>query len=210
MTRTAPDPKAIGLAYDDGAADFDARFEANRGTVARFGILDRVQREICRGRVLELGCGTGRFLRTLDSAIGIDVSQQLLAQAVTRGLSVARADAHRLPFAAESFDAITGGNAVFRYLDYPRVFAEGARVLRRGGHLAVHVYAARPWPGKTGDPLDVTSFGEIRAPAERAGFREIDLRLWRAIRFPPYLIPLWPRLAWRLWHHAIFIFEKRM
>jgi demethylmenaquinone methyltransferase/2-methoxy-6-polyprenyl-1,4-benzoquinol methylase len=216
--RQVPDPRRVGEDYDADAVGFDQRIADHPATRARFRILDEVQRRITRGaeRVLELGCGSGCLTAGLQAplVVGVDVSMGLLSQARARSLTVLRADAHRLPFADGSFDAIVGGNAVFRHLDYARALRECARLLRRGGRVAVHHYAAQPWSPRhllhapPPDPLDVLELDELRVPARAAGLVEERLHLWRAVRVPPYLVPLWPPLAWRFWHHLTFVFRK--
>jgi SAM-dependent methyltransferase len=100
--------------------------------------------ELRGGRVLDLGCGTGRFAaalaeRGLARVWGVDVSPEMIAVARARlprsvGLKVARAEA--LPFSARWFDAAVGW-LVVHLLDRPTAFAEARRVLRPGGRLAV-------------------------------------------------------------------------
>lgn len=218
--RTLAPGRLVGLGYDAGADGFDDRLASNPITVRRFGIIDASQRAIAAGRrvALEIGCGTGRLLATLDARvrIGVDVSRGLLAHAVRRDLPVALADAHSMPFSDAVFDAVTAGNAVFRYLDYPRAFRECARVLVPGGRLAVHQYAAwtfsprRPLrPVQPDNPLHVSDLDEVRSPARDAGFVEERVHLWRTLSFPPYLVRIPVRLArLRLWSHVVFIFRK--
>lgn len=100
-------------------------------------------REAAHGRVLELGCGAGMYTRELlaaDVVIAIDLSKRFLerAKANIDGVSFARVDAHTLPFADLSFDAVVS-IGIFEYLDRPRAFAEIARVLRHGGPLVFAV-----------------------------------------------------------------------
>lgn len=221
--RTVPDPLTTGRQYDAGADAFDARFAESRVTVRRFDVIDKPQRRCARGagRVLELGCGTGRLLATLEGRfrVGIDVSERLLLTAAGKGLPVMRADAHRLPFAEASFEAITAGNGVFRYLDYGLAFVECARVLRRGGRLAVHQYSRRPlslrvwrrqvWGRRApDDPLHVGDLAEVRRAASCAGFIEEQVYLWRDVPFWPYAVRLPERVAGRLWDHVTFVFRK--
>lgn len=212
-------PAAVGRAYDEGAEEFDARFAADPQRVKRFRVIDAPQRGAAagRGRVLELGCGSGRLLATLDAKLraGIDVSAGLLAVAARRGLPVLRADAHRLPFRDGSFDAVVSGNAVFRELDYARAFGECARVLRPGGRLAVHHYAAFTWSprrpfllGGAVDPRGVNDPSELRRPARAAGLVEEELFLFRGLRRYPWAIRLPERLAWRLWDHLVLVFRR--
>lgn len=197
--------------YDLGAADFDARFAANPKTVARFRRLEAPLLAAARGRVLDLGCGTGRLLGALGG-VGLDISAGLLARARQKGLRVVRGDAHALPFRDGAFDAVVAANAVFRYLDVPRALAECSRVLAPRGRLALHQLAAytvrltRPHPGHPGhlrDPSDIV------APAASVGLRPAAIHLYRGLRFWPYVLRLPLPLAGRLWDHAIIILEKR-
>lgn len=218
LSRRVPDPAATGRGYDRGAATYDARFQARPATVRRFARLDAHQLAIARrGRVLELGCGSGRLLLAAHAElrVGVDVSASLLAQARSRGLAVARADAHALPFRDATFDAVLAGNGVFRYLDYGRAFTECARVLAPGGRLAVHQYAADPWRPLAAlrgrlppEPLHLRHLDELIQPASRAGFTIDQCALYRDLRLPPYLVRLPRQLAGRLWQHVVFVFRK--
>ena len=216
MARRNPPPiDEVRLIYDREAHGFDARFQADPRTVARFRLFDAPHKSIAAGarRVLELGCGSGRLLAQLDGGIriGIDVSGGLLAVAWAKGLCVVHGDAQRLPFPDGSFDAVCSGNAVFRHLDYERTFAECVRVLQPGGRLAVQQYAARPFRLRAGPPpsdLDLDNLHDMLRPARAAGLIEERVFLWRNLRFPPYALPLPRPVAWRLWTQAVFVFRK--
>jgi 2-polyprenyl-6-hydroxyphenyl methylase/3-demethylubiquinone-9 3-methyltransferase len=106
-------------------------------------------------RVLDLGCGKGRFSRALQalgaSVFGIDLSAAMLAEA--EGLARVRATARRLPFGAATFDRVIAVE-VFEHLEpacLDRVLGEIRRVLRPEGSLAVvdknvaSLNAQRPW-----------------------------------------------------------------
>jgi SAM-dependent methyltransferase len=109
-------------------------------------------------RILDLGCGKGRFARALGErgarVIGLDLSAAMLDEAT--GIDRVRASARRLPFGAASFDGALAVE-VFEHLE-PRsldqVCGEVRRVLRPGGRLVIvdkNVWswnARRPWlPG---------------------------------------------------------------
>jgi SAM-dependent methyltransferase len=223
--RTGPDDaqrrRAIAAGYDQAAPDYDRRHGDARSE-RRFRIIDAPQLALARGaeRVLELGCGTGRLLSRTGARVrvGIDISQNMLARARQRRLHLAAADAELLPFAPQSFDAILAGKGVFRYLDYERAFAECARVLRPGGWLAVHQYAARTWSprdllrgrrGRASDALHVRRLDELYEPARQAGLDTVRTHLWRSVRVPPYALPVPGWMPGQLWSHCVVIFARQ-
>ena len=228
----APDPREVGEDYDEGADGYDARHAADPRSARRSAVMDRLQVAAIGGaqEVLEVGCGTGRLLAQVAAPrrIGIDVSRGMLRHAAARGLAVARADAHALPFGDGKFDAVLAGKGVFRYLEPARAFGECARVLRPGGRLVVHLYAGRTWsprrmaaPRRTGtaagaaegsglfEPGDVD---EIVAPARAAGLEPVAIHRLRSIRIRPYLleIPAWIDRAVpaQLWSHVIVALQR--
>ncbi|HJR52844.1 MAG TPA: class I SAM-dependent methyltransferase [Gemmatimonadota bacterium] len=101
-----------------------------------------------RGRVLDLGCGTGIHTRAVaelaDWAVGIDVSPRLVrkAQVKLRGArgSVVVADAGHMPFADATFDAALSYGEPLSHIEDPgAVLAELARVMRPGGRAILSV-----------------------------------------------------------------------
>ncbi|MBI5844949.1 MAG: ubiquinone/menaquinone biosynthesis methyltransferase [Deltaproteobacteria bacterium] len=97
------------------------------------------------GSVLDAGAGTGgisiELLRRWPEAAitGADFSPEMLAIARKRPgagrISWVLADATALPFADESFDAVTSGYLVRNVPDPLAAFSEQARVLKRGGRV---------------------------------------------------------------------------
>jgi SAM-dependent methyltransferase len=91
------------------------------------------------GRVLEVGCGSGYFLKVLQAAgwdaIGIDFDPEAVAAAHRANLNAKVADLFAENFPAASFDTVVMDNVIEHLADPPAVFAECHRVLRPGGRL---------------------------------------------------------------------------
>jgi SAM-dependent methyltransferase len=93
-------------------------------------------------RALDLAAGTGIATRGLHSrgahVVALDVGAALLRQLRRRSPSVptVRADAERLPFAADSFDLAVCATA-WHWLRTDRVLSAVKHVLRPGGYLAL-------------------------------------------------------------------------
>lgn len=110
--------------------------------IAKF-VRGRDQRRL---RLLDVACGSGRFLHQLAQAFpalpmtGMDLSQAYLDEAARylqgrRNVALERVNAEALPFGAGSFDIVT---CIYLFHELPnevrrRVTAEIVRVLKRGG-----------------------------------------------------------------------------
>jgi len=124
--------------YDDLAAAYDRRYEQHdySGVVAA---LDAFVGDDSP-HVLEVGCGTGHWLRQLSAkgmrAAGLDPSAGMLARAKTRADAVlVQGTAERLPWANATFDRVFCVNALHHFPDKTGFIAEAARVLQPGGQL---------------------------------------------------------------------------
>ena len=110
--------------------------------------LDEVARELPAGcrRLLDLGCGTGRFTAPLADrfsvpVVGVDVSRKMLAVA-QRSLrrsadALAQASADALPFADASFDFVFLSMVLHHIAGSAAALAELARVIPQRGVLFI-------------------------------------------------------------------------
>ncbi|NNF08431.1 MAG: class I SAM-dependent methyltransferase, partial [Candidatus Eisenbacteria bacterium] len=95
--------------------------------------------------ILDIGCGTGRHLRTLAElnrhAFGVDRSEDLLREGAREKPSIltARSDMRQLPFASASFGSVLSMFTSFGYFDshqeHVNLLKEWRRVTLPGGRL---------------------------------------------------------------------------
>ncbi len=129
-----------------------------------------------RVRMLDVGCGSGRWTRYLADRVGhvdaIDPSDAILSAALTHAdlhkVRWSRAFAEDLPFPADSFDLVLCIGVLHHVQDPQAALRESLRVLRKGGQFHVYMYYAM----------------ENRSGAYRALYRTSDLLRRAIFRLP--------------------------
>jgi len=123
-------------------------------------------------RVLDVATGPGWVAAHAAargaSVVGVDVAEAMIARARSAypELEFRWADAHELPFADASFDAVLGNLAVMHLSRPERAMAEFARVLRPGGRLALTAWAAPSEHRLVGVFLDALAEAHAVPPAD--------------------------------------------
>ncbi|MGW4874933.1 class I SAM-dependent methyltransferase [Streptomyces sp. NPDC004262] len=165
------------------AAGWDSRFPddgpAYAAAVAELGLRPG-------DRVLDAGCGTGRALPPLRSAvgpsgqvIGLDLTPAMLQAAVRAGRhrdgTLVLADVAALPVRSESLDAVFAAGLIAHLPQPGRNLRELARVVRPGGRLALFhpigraALAARQ--GRRITPDDLRAEGNLGPLLAGSGWR---------------------------------------
>ncbi|MFX1521054.1 MAG: class I SAM-dependent methyltransferase [Promethearchaeota archaeon] len=85
-----------------------------------------------RGKILEIGCGTGKSSLEINEAIHVDINAKFLK----RGLKKNRlanpicASAYHLPFKENMFDAVLVADTFHHLINHRQLFRECRRILR--------------------------------------------------------------------------------
>lgn len=108
---------------------------------ARLARLLEFVRPLAGERALDVACGPGIVTAALERAgllaAGIDLTREMLREAVPRGGLYVQGNVTRLPFAASTFDVAVCRNACHHFPSPLAVMQEMARVLRPGGRVIV-------------------------------------------------------------------------
>jgi demethylmenaquinone methyltransferase/2-methoxy-6-polyprenyl-1,4-benzoquinol methylase len=101
-------------------------------------------------RILDIACGTGTstvpLARSGATVVGIDFSPQMIAEAGKKHpkIEFREADAMKLPFGDDEFDAVTISFGLRNVQDPKKALAEMYRVLKPGGRLVVCEFSKPP------------------------------------------------------------------
>ena len=107
------------------------------------------------GKLLDVGCGKGRFMAQSINygwqTVGIDLTASQLRNAKMRyGATGCAALSVCLPFANETFDVVTGWHNVEHIADPVSMFTEVGRILKPGGVVVIEVPNIDSWQARLG------------------------------------------------------------
>jgi ubiquinone/menaquinone biosynthesis C-methylase UbiE len=158
---------AIRRSFDEASHDeehfpstIDPRIQHVRAILKFFG-------NLADKRVLDVGCGKGRFARVLlegnpgAKVCGLDISEEMLAS-VPAGISRVSGSMTELPFTASAFDCIYATESLEHAVEIEGAVAEMCRVLKPGGRLAIIDKNAEHW-------------GRFKTPAWERWFQRKEL-----------------------------------
>jgi len=153
-----------------------------------------------QGRVLDLGCGTGRLSHHLVSrgypVVALDTSAEMLQRAHTADVPAIQADGFALPFRDDAFDAVVALRVAFHYADLRSLLAAARAVLRPGGTVVFDTYR---WTPRALFALDASRWGgkvfthppaAVALAASHVNLEVVEQR--SAFLFSPYVYRMLP------------------
>ncbi len=181
------------LDYDRVADAYHRRYAQSPMPGVARALNDLAEAHAAR-RILEVGCGTGRWLEALQAPhrklVGLDPSRGMLLQARTRlpHVPFIQAVAEALPLAPASFDLIFLVQVLHHLTDPVRFIHAARRVLNAGGALALagidfHApdfvwYIYDYFEGvRARDEARYPRWEQVRAWMVEAGFEQITTRV---------------------------------
>jgi ubiquinone/menaquinone biosynthesis C-methylase UbiE len=182
MLEFQPGVEAVDTSYNAVAELYDDTFEDISVRQDELQWLRQHLEGSTKSTVLDIGCGTGSFLRKLspfvEQCVGVDASSGMIEQAKKRAQEFRNLEFRvitgpHLPFADNSFDKVTSVLS-FRYLDWDPILAEIVRVLKPGGEFLVIDMVAAP----------------VRWREMPLFFRDKIRQQSQKIRFPKYFLAL--------------------
>jgi demethylmenaquinone methyltransferase/2-methoxy-6-polyprenyl-1,4-benzoquinol methylase len=125
--------------------DYSRRAEQYDETRSASPSFLRALREALKGapgrRLADIGGGTGNYALALRregwEPVVVDRSAEMLAWAAAKGLEIVHADAQRLPFKDETFDAAMMISMLHHVEDRDAALAEARRILKPRGRLVL-------------------------------------------------------------------------
>ncbi len=186
--------------WGDHAEVYDTQIDTVIGRESREAIYSFLLGLHDLGQVVEFGCGPGFFTRAIAKnaayVLATDISQEMLVRADVNltgvdNVGFEKVNCEHTPFPDDTFDTVFTANVV-QILEHPdRALKEAYRILKPGGRLILLYYTFKELPVFDrfrmmirfmsrfhGVPYrHMMSLDEIRAMAEKAGFKVEDLRL---------------------------------
>ncbi len=173
-------------AFDKHSDRYEEWFENNSQTYRAEVNLLRQMLPQTAAKSLEIGVGTGRFAKPLGVTAGVEPSKKMAAIARQKGIDVYTAQAEKLPFDDETFDAVLMVTTICFVDDAPAAVREMFRVVKNGGCAVVGFVDKNSELGKTYrknqnqstfySQAVFFSVQEVQDLLQAAGFKDIRIR----------------------------------
>ncbi|MDQ2648022.1 MAG: class I SAM-dependent methyltransferase [Actinomycetota bacterium] len=183
-----PDEDELAAAYEEAASDDYVEEEA--GQRASFAaVLERVERHVSKGRILDIGCWVGFLLaeardRGWSEGVGVEPSSFASAYARERlGLDVRQEDLLDADLPLAHFDAVCMGDVLEHLTDTDKALTRMRELLAPGGVLVLAVPDAgsriakilgKRWWSVIPTHIHYFTRQSLTTMLERAGFEVLD------------------------------------
>ncbi|MDQ5915628.1 MAG: malonyl-CoA O-methyltransferase [Pseudomonadota bacterium] len=183
-----PEKHRIRSTFDRAAASYDAAAVLQRAVCERLLAL-RPEADTDTPHILDAGCGTGYGARLLRQRwpqariSAADFATSMAAKTAAEGIDCVLADIEALPFRPACFDGYWSSLTV-QWCDSRRVLAEGARVLKPGGWLALSSLGEATYSelrtafagiDRHQHTLDFSTADQLAEAAHAAGLQQVSL-----------------------------------
>jgi ubiquinone/menaquinone biosynthesis C-methylase UbiE len=154
--------------YDDYAVSYDKTLDF-LDSFER-DVLQKMLRDVRSGKVLDVGCGTGRVIRKLldrgAEIVGLDVSPEMLkiARKKFKKTTFIEGNIENMLFPDEDFDMVIASFVIVHLKNLQKAFDEVYRILKPGGVFIVTNINQRKSPklkNTSGKEIVIKSFYHI-------------------------------------------------
>jgi ubiquinone/menaquinone biosynthesis C-methylase UbiE len=159
--------RRIRISFEDAAADEEHFPTTIDPRIFHVQLILREFGDLSGKRVLDVGCGKGRFARILKEqnpdavVIALDLAEAML-RSVPKQAAPVSATMTALPFGDAAFDAAYATESLEHAVDIERAVAEICRVVKPGGRIVIIDKNAEHW-------------GKLKTPEWEKWFRREEL-----------------------------------
>ena len=127
--------------YDEYASSYDKTLDFLNSFEGE--VLQRMLRGVRGGKILDVGCGTGRLIRQLldrgAEIVGLDISPEMLkiARKKFKKTTFIEGNIENMPFPDDNFNIVIASFVIVHLKDLRKAFDEVYRVLKPGGIFIV-------------------------------------------------------------------------
>ncbi len=154
------------------------------------------------GKAMDIGCGNGKFMRTMNFLgwrfEGVELNPIAVKACRSIGLKVFHGDLHAAAFANNSFDLITARQVIEHIPNPANFMREISRILKKGGHLVIETpnskALGRQWFGANWFANDVPRHlvlycsTNLHMLARRSGLRLVEVKMFTS---PKIILNSW-------------------
>lgn len=144
--------KRIGRAFDQQAGEYDRHTSVQKRVVNRLVTLVKNHVEITPAEVLDIGCGTGRLLSSLNGQYpqarlyGLDLAYNMVCHArehLSSGALLVNGDAEQLPFKNGAFGLVVSSSTLQWLENLDVFFRQCHRVMKDDGLLCIAFFGGQ-------------------------------------------------------------------